>query len=386
MVSNIETKILKLIRKKTEGEYWDYKQEWHKDNERLLHDILCFANTVHNNDCYLIVGVSDDGEIIGLNEENRLKQAGILDLLSNTIFAGDNTPEIKVETIMISNLEIDILTVFNSFKVPFYLKNKSKRYNNIREGFIYTRTGDKNTPISQNANIQQIEMLWKKRLGLTQPPLTQILDRLKNKDEWVENNEIFYNIYTPEFKLVEEYDDSEYDRRSGEFYVYSQTNSKFTYKNLKIICKETVLDNFQLVILDSGRYKTPVPQWGHVGRDEWGVDYKYIYKYYLKDSIAYKLQQFFFDEDDMEEFYAKKSLDEVVLYFANEEEKHSFESYIECNLETLDNYIFEAANVHFTIDTGNKEEAKVIKQSLSVGLALNGIFRKFIELYPSEKN
>ncbi len=283
-------------------------------------------------------------------------------------------------------MEIDILTVFNSFKVPFYLKNKSKRHNNLREGFIYTRTGDKNTPISQNANLQQIEMLWKKRLGLTQPPLTQILDRLENKDEWVENNEIYYNIYTPEYKLVEEYDDCEYDRRSGEFYVYSQTNSKFMYKNLKIICKETILDNLQLVILDSGRYKTPVPQWGHVGRDEWDIDYKYTYKYYLKDSIAYKLQQFFFDEDDLEEFYAKKRLDEVVLYFVNEEEKLSFESYVECNLETLDNYISEAANVHFTIDTGNKEEARVIKQRLSVGLVLNEIFRKFLEVYPCENN
>ncbi|RKJ30898.1 ATP-binding protein, partial [Butyricicoccus sp. 1XD8-22] len=106
-------------------------------------------------------------------------------------------------------------------------------------------------------NIQQIEMLWKKRLGLTQPPLTQIVNRLENKIEWVENNDTHYNIYNPEFKLVEEYDDDGYDRRSGEFYVYSQTNSKFMYKDLKIMCNETVLENFQLVVLDSGRYKTP---------------------------------------------------------------------------------------------------------------------------------
>ncbi len=51
MRGNIEEKIYKLISKKTEGDYWDFKQEWHKDNERLLHDILCFANTVHDRDC-----------------------------------------------------------------------------------------------------------------------------------------------------------------------------------------------------------------------------------------------------------------------------------------------------------------------------------------------
>ena len=302
MESNLEVKIYHLIGSKTEGDYWDFKQEWHKDTERLLHDILCFANTVHDRDCYIIIGVSDDGEIIGLSDENRVKQVAILDLLSNSVFAGDNTPEVSVETIRIDDKEIDILTIYNSYNVPFYLKKKCKKHRNIREGYIYTRIGDKNTPISQNANIQQIEMLWKKRLGLTQPPLIQIVNRLQNKSEWVQNNETQYNIYKPEFKLVEEYDD-EYDRRSGEFYVYSQTNSKFMYKNLKIMCNETVLEEFQLVILDSGRFKTPIPQWGYVGRDQWGINHKYSYKYFLKDSTAYKLQLFFFDNEDMEEVY-----------------------------------------------------------------------------------
>jgi hypothetical protein len=380
MRGNIEEKIYKLISKKTEGDYWDFKQEWHKDNERLLHDILCFANTVHDKDCYIIIGVSDDGEIIGLNDENRVKQVAILDLLSNTVFAGDNIPEIKVETIKIEDKEIDILTVFNSYSVPFYLKKKSKRYSNIKEGYIYTRIGDKNTPISQNANMQQIEMLWKKRLGLTQPPLKQIVNRLKNKSEWVENNGTHYNIYKPEFKLVEEYDDDEYYRRSGEFYVYSQTNSKFMYKNLKIMCNETVLDDFQLVILDSGRFKTPIPQWGYVGRDQWGINHKYSYKYYLRDSIAYELQEFFFDDEDMEEVYAKRNLDEVVLYFENEEEKVSFESYVERNLTTLETYITDAEQVHFTVDTGNKRESKVNIHRLTVGLTLNMVLQDFKKL------
>ncbi|THE13986.1 ATP-binding protein [Bacillus timonensis] len=377
MGNNLASKIYTLINKKAEGDYWDFKQEWHKDNERLLHDILCFANTVHDRDCYLIIGVSDNGEIIGLNEENRVKQVAILDFLSNTVFAGDNTPEVKVETIRIAGKEIDILTVFNSYNVPFYLKKKSKRYHNIKEEYIYTRIGDRNTPISQNANIQQIEMLWKKRLGLTQPPLTQIVNRLENKIEWVENNDTHYNIYNPEFKLVEEYDDDEYDRRSGEFYVYSQTNSKFMYKDLKIMCNETVLENFQLVILDSGRYKTPIPKRGFVGRDQWGINYKYSYRYYLRDSTVYKLQQFFFDDEDMEEVYAKRNLDEVILYFENEKEKVSFEAYVEGNLTLIENYIADAEQIHFTVDTGDKLEAEVNKEMLSVGLALNKAFKDF---------
>ena len=373
-------KIKNLIANKSEGDYWDFKQEWHKNNEKLLHDILCFANTIHDRDCYIIIGVSDIGEVIGVNEEGRIKQAGILDLLSNTVFAGDNVPEVKVDTIKIEGKEIDILTIFNSYNVPYYLKNKSKKYSNIKEGYIYTRVGDKNTPISQNANIPQIEMLWKKRLGLTRPPLIQIISRLENKTEWVDNNGTHYNIFKPEFKLVEEYDDEEYDRRIGEFYVYSQTNSKFNYKNLKIVYNETVLEEFQLVILDSGQYKTPTPNIGFID-DKWGVDYKYTYRYYLKDSTDYKLQQFFFDIENKEEVHAKRKFDRVVLYYENEEEKLAFESYLERNQSILEPHLTEADKAYFTIDPVDKGEAKEIKHRLSVGLALNKVFHNFKEHY-----
>ena len=93
------SEIIKLIDKKVEGDYWDFKQEWHSDNERLLLDILCFANTVHNKDCYLIIGVADNGNIIGLTEKspNRKNQAAVIDLLSNSMFAGDFVPEVSVD-------------------------------------------------------------------------------------------------------------------------------------------------------------------------------------------------------------------------------------------------------------------------------------------------
>lgn len=81
--TSLESKIKNLIDKKSEGEYWDFKQEWHKYNDRLLHDILCFANTVHDKECYLIISVSGKGEIIGVNKENRRRQVDILDVLSN---------------------------------------------------------------------------------------------------------------------------------------------------------------------------------------------------------------------------------------------------------------------------------------------------------------
>ena len=36
--------ILQLIAFRQEGEYWDFKKEWHKNKSDLLHDIICMAN------------------------------------------------------------------------------------------------------------------------------------------------------------------------------------------------------------------------------------------------------------------------------------------------------------------------------------------------------
>jgi hypothetical protein len=373
---NIENKIRKLIDKQVEGEYWDFKQEWHKENERLIHDILCFANTIHNEDCYIIVGVSDDGEVVGVCEENRVKQAGLLDLLSNCSFAGDNVPEVRLNTFLISEKEIDVITIYNSFNVPFFLKSKSRNYNSIKEGYIYTRIGDKNTPISQNANFLQIEMLWKKRLGLTQPPLEQIVNRLSNKLEWYLNGETFYNLYKPEFQLVEEYNDDN-DRLKGEFYVYTQTNARFSYKNLKIMYHQTILKEFQLVVLDSGRYVTPVPTWGFVGYEGHRVNNKITYKYYLKDGIDYELQQFYYDHDDSEEVHAKSEFDEVILYYENERERELYELYVEKKQELLKQYISEAHSRYFTIDCRGELEKQSARERLSTGLALNKLLIEF---------
>ncbi len=223
-------------------------------------------------------------------------------------------------------------------------------------------------------------MLWKKRLGLTQPPLEQIVSRLEHKSEWGLNDETFYNIYKPEFILVEEYDDDMDDRRKGEFYVYSQCNSKFLYKGLKIMCNQTILKEFELISLDSGRYKTPIPTWGYVCHDEWGVNYKYTYKYFLKESIDYKLQKFFFDPEDMEEVYAKRRLDEVILYFEDNEERLRFEFYAENRQKLIEQYIKEADKICFQIDVGDEHVKKIERHRLSTGLALNRLLKGYREM------
>ena len=76
------------------------RKEFHKKDEDLLFDIICLSNNLENRDAYLIIGVTDDFEVIGVNEE--CKSNNILDLMKNKKFAGDFKPEIELDTLIIN--------------------------------------------------------------------------------------------------------------------------------------------------------------------------------------------------------------------------------------------------------------------------------------------
>ena len=371
--------IVSLINKKYEGDYWDYKQAWHKDKERLIIDILCFANTVHNKDCYIIIGVSDKGEIIGLNEksENRKKQADVLDMLSNLVFAGGYCPKVSVETIIVQEKEIDVITIYNSNNVPFYIDRKPNKSRLIVEGFIYSREGDRNTPVNKNSSVYQIELLWKKRLGLLNPPVEQIALRMSNKIEWQYSNNSYYYIFNPDFRLeeIENYEENRLYER--EFYSYNQTNSSTSYSNLNIMFRGTILKEIQMVTLDGGRYVTPTPKWSFIEDSKYHIKPLYTYKYILKDSIEYKLQQFLFNEDNDEARYAKDKFDEVVLYFDNKEEKKKFENDIILNGDLVKKYISDECLNTYIIENNNELEVKDVKEKLIMAFALKRYLRDF---------
>lgn len=221
-----------------EGEYWDFKQEWHQKIQDLLKDIICFANTVHDKKCYIIFGVADDLKIVGMTEPRR-KQADIIDALSNLWFAGDISPKISVETVMISGVELDVLVIDNVERTPVYL---NRDYGNMKRGCIYARVQDRNTPNNGNAGMEIIENLWRKRMGLTKPPYEYIIDRLQNREEWSDYDGDFYNIYKPEYR-IHSYQDDERDTLVAEFYAYTQVNTSVFYSCIDII--DDIWENFK---------------------------------------------------------------------------------------------------------------------------------------------
>lgn len=359
-----------LLEKGKEGEYWDFKQEWHENIADLLKDIICFANTSHDQNCYLIFGVNDYCKITGMKKKRR-KQADILEALSNLWFAGDIMPDISVELIIINDMEIDVLTIYDIVQTPLYLK---RNYGDMLAGCIYMRKGDKNTPNRGNADIWEIETLWQKRFGLLKPPLEYIYDRLQYLLQWKQQGDIFYNLYKPEYQL--ELQDNDDDHLIPEFYAYAMTNESTSYQILQIKCGNTVLDEHQIVILDSGRYKTPTPEWGYLCHGQCRHDHKYEYKYYVVGSDRYKLYKFFLDNEDDEGRIANKHLMEVVLMYESEDEHNLFEEFIEVNQNILENKLNKKDRFAY-IHAINERNTEVCKVRLNIGLCLNEMLVEF---------
>lgn len=353
-----------------EGDFWDFKKEWHSNIEDLIKDIICFANTVHDEDCYLIFGVSDDCAIVGMQSARR-QQADILDTLEKLYFAGDVVPQISLETITLEDEEIDILRIYNCEQTPVYLK---KPYGQMMQGCVYARVGDKNTPNRSNADILVIEKLWKKRFGLTKPPREYIIDKLSEKTEWVRSENTFYNIYKPEYKLRFR-NEEEYDRLSDEFYGYAQTNESMSFEMMDIMVHETVVDSYQIVTLDSGRLSIPIPEWGFIPRDNWHQN-NYAYKYYLFNSGVSMILQFMYDGQNSEARWALQNHLEVVLLFHSDEERKCFENYAIVHVSEIENRIAASTEYDY-IHTDNETKTQSYKERLRLGIVLRKMLSEF---------
>lgn len=149
--------IVGFINSQKEGSNYDFKQEWHtsgKDGD-LLHDILCMANNVDNVDAYLIIGVTDNYEVVGVKDWK--KSSDIYDFLRSKKFAGGHMPEVELKKVYYRHFKIDVLVINHSSNVPFFL---SERYKDLGMQ-IYTRVGDTNTPKIEAADYSVIEKLWK---------------------------------------------------------------------------------------------------------------------------------------------------------------------------------------------------------------------------------
>ena len=357
-----ETLIQRLIEKKSEGEFWDYKQKWYEANADMLHDIICMANNLANRDAYIIIGVSDNGEILGVPKENRKNQENVITFLRNVSFEGSIRPTVRVQTMIIGGKEIDVIEIKNTINTPYYLnkdydKDKTKNNNIVRRFYIYTRVGDTNTPKNESADLDKVEMLWKKRFGLTYTVKERLLSLLDNLDDWIFETEYEgYNSKLPEFQI--HISESDYDdlKKMPERILFIDSN--YCVQRIELLYNNTIIFRTDLHNYDGGKISLP-------GYDFVKTNYKGLSApCYIMSDFSGKLLKMWTDPTERE--YALRgnsyirNYTEVLKYyfliFENEEEKIAFEEFIQS--EPIEPDYFESENVKFWTNKINEHNAK----------------------------
>ena len=261
-----------------ECEWLDFKQSFHENNLKLLHDIICLVNAKTDGDRYLVFGVADDKKIVGIeNDENKKKSAEIQDLLKQSNF--NRIPEVSLYYEKSENShEIAILRILNRPDKPFFLtKDKRSGRDIIRAGVVYTRIGDTNISLNNTAPEDHVELMWRERFGIGLPPLRRMLMLLEQPDEWEKmgGDSYLYHRDFPEYKIiegkelnsnfVEEWSEKFPDPHASSLYVELWYNS-------------TILKRSTFVLVDGARYMVPLPE--PISEGKWKIS---------KNSIEYKI-------------------------------------------------------------------------------------------------
>lgn len=311
-------RVQKYIRMKQEGESWDFKREWHHDKGSLLHDIICMANLISDEDGIIIIGVDEENDYsirdISADPSQRNTEQ-LVTFLRDKKFAGGVRPQVKVETLELDNGRLDVIVIFNSTSTPYYLTDSFEK---VKANHIYTRIGDTNTPADKSADIDRVEALWKKRFGIGKPAVERFGNALSSVDDWesVDGDQSWFNRFFPEFTITTELDE---ERNGYEYYCFSQTDPRPMWYYLKVYCNGTLIDDTLGISLDGGRFFTTVP-------DIDSFQGNFIYSY-TANSFHGKLNAFFMEKYTRQEAYSISRWEECIPIFESEAEKESFYEY-----------------------------------------------------------
>jgi Putative DNA-binding domain len=263
-----------------ECENIDFKKEYHDNNASFIHDILCLLNASSKENRYLVIGVDDTSrDKVGLSvDQNRKSNAELQDLLRGSNF--NRFPDVKINTILYGSIEIDVIEIMNRPDKPFYLiRDKSHNGKTVRSGIIYTRLGDTNTPINGFAQEERVELMWRERFGIGQPPLKRLEVLLESPEEWIapENDVEMHHRVFPEFNIKEgEIINDPYK----EYWTDNFPDKKAYSKKVRVRYFGTLIYSMGFVVCDGGRYKIPIPnlpplgQMGNYFLERTSIEYK----------------------------------------------------------------------------------------------------------------
>lgn len=326
-----EKEILKLINKKQEGGYWDFKLKWHNNKADLLHDILCMANNLENRDAYIIFGVKDeDFKIEGVDDEdeNRKNTNDIVIFLRDKHFVGGIIPMARVETIFIDDKKLDVLVIEKSYNTPFRLTKNFKDGDKsiVCSKNIYTRIQDTNTPKDKTADIDKEEKLWRNRFRIDASADDKLVYYLSNPDNWeqtIDGCKYYYKfdpIYTLELGAEKD------DYRDFLSYAGGFPDRSNFVEYAHIYVAGNLMKKIPHIRYDGGRNNLVVPVVeGFVHRDRTS-DFWFIMSYIINNSIEGIFNNFLIKKCPQDR--APEIQSNFIVKFISKLEKEKFEKFL----------------------------------------------------------
>lgn len=257
--------ILEELLNHSESDYLDHKKHYWTNTTDLIHDILCMANSLaKEKQRFMVFGVEDaTKDICGVeNDSNRKTKQNITDTLRN---AGiNNVPHLELKTISYKQHQIDVLIIYPSPAILPYLLSKDHRNGKkmLRNGVIYTRNNDTNTPMDSSATPEQMAQLWLKRFGLDKPPLKRLRGYIEEIPQWKRLDSkgqcTIHHVQFTDFTINIDYNDpvtKDFKEPWSERFPDKQAISY----NLEFKHKATVLKRELFVSCDGNRYFVPMP-------------------------------------------------------------------------------------------------------------------------------
>ena len=255
---NLEKIITDLIETQKEGEFWDFKQEPYSPDKRkdFVKDVVCMANSLYIGDKYIILGITDDYEVIGVETvANRKTQADYINLIRECDFAGGIRPEISLESIILQTHTIDVIIIKDKPLKPYYL---TSNYQDVKPFHIYMRNGDTNTPINKAADLYHLEKMWKQRFGLDLNPVERMKYLLTKPNDWfkdIGNIDHAYNKDFPQFKI-----DFSETKLHKEVFSYFYPNDDSFIGEASFMYHTTILFKLNYIYCDEMRLVLSYPE------------------------------------------------------------------------------------------------------------------------------
>ncbi|MFT8411840.1 MAG: ATP-binding protein [Schleiferilactobacillus perolens] len=344
---------------KPEDDHHDFKRDWYIPNKReeMVKDIFSFVNTLHHDDCFLIIGVSDlTREVIGVeHDENRMNQQNLIDFIHGLPISGEYIPRVKIETVdWYGGHQVDVLRIFNTNEVPVFLSrnwNAKRNGNNKDEAVkmaepytkstrdiyakqVFTREEDVNTARDTTANYHQVEQLWKKHFRLDQPIIERYKYVLSDTNNWsyYENDEVgfVYNL-DPDFYMVLVGDDQPTQKVMS--FSINFIDLRMYWQTLKLKYRQITIKEMQTAALDGARLTFATPD---VGSPENGGRPDFFYRYFEDGTLKSAVQQLLsVNGPSTPNWTEVATYYQNIVYFNSGVERRAIELELEEHLESL---------------------------------------------------